>query len=58
LVLSAVFPASFPVSFHIVLSLIKSLHARDFLDGLNSKESTCSAGDLGMIPGQEDPLEK
>ena len=22
------------------------------------KESACSAGDLGLIPGQEDPLEK
>ena len=58
LVLSAVFHASFPLSFHIVLPLIKSLHARDFLDHLNSKESTCNAGDLGLIPGKEDPLEK
>ena len=23
-----------------------------------SKESTCNAGDLGLIPEQEDPLEK
>ena len=58
LVLSAVFHASFPLSFHIVLPLIKSLHARGFLDHLNSKESTCNAGDLGLIPGKEDPLEK
>ena len=26
--------------------------------GLNCKESSCSAGDLGSIPGWEDPLEK
>ena len=24
----------------------------------DSKESTCSAGDMGAIPGREDPLEK
>ena len=27
-------------------------------DGSDSKESTCDAGDLGLTPGQEDPLEK
>ena len=26
--------------------------------GSVGKESACSAGDLGLIPGQEDPLEK
>ena len=26
--------------------------------GSDSKESACSVGDLGLIPGQEDPLEK
>ena len=26
--------------------------------GLPGKESACNAGDLGSIPGQEDPLEK
>ena len=25
---------------------------------LSSKESACNAGDLGLIPGWEDPLEK
>ena len=25
---------------------------------LSDKESTCSAGDAGLIPGREDPLEK
>ena len=29
-----------------------------FLGGSDSKESACNAGDLGLIPGQEDPLEK
>ena len=27
-------------------------------DGSDSKESTCNAGDLGLTPGLEDPLEK
>ena len=26
--------------------------------GSHGKESACNAGDLGSIPGQEDPLEK
>ena len=26
--------------------------------GLDGKESVCSAGDLGLTLGQEDPLEK
>ena len=30
----------------------------DFLGGSDSKESACNAGDLGLIPGLEDPLEK
>ena len=29
-----------------------------FIDGSNSKESACNAGDPGSIPGWEDPLEK
>ena len=29
-----------------------------FPDGSDSKESTCNAGDLGLTPGLEDPLEK
>ena len=29
-----------------------------FPSGSDSKESACDAGDLGSIPGQEDPLEK
>ena len=30
----------------------------DFLGGSDGKESACNAGDLGLIPGQEDPLEE
>ena len=29
-----------------------------FPGGSAGKESTCNAGDLGLIPGWEDPLEK
>ena len=29
-----------------------------FPGGSDGKESTCNAGDLGLIPGSEDPLEK
>ena len=29
-----------------------------FPGGSDSKESVCSAGDSGLIPGSEDPLEK
>ena len=29
-----------------------------FPDGSDSKESACSTGDLGLIPGWEDPLEE
>ena len=29
-----------------------------FSGGLTGKESACSVGDLGLIPGWEDPLEK
>ena len=31
---------------------------RGFSCGSSGKESACSAGDLGSIPGLEDPLEK
>ena len=29
-----------------------------FPGGSDGKESTCNAGDIGSIPGREDPLEK
>ena len=32
--------------------------ASGFPGGSDSKESVCSAGDLGSIPGSEDPLKK
>ena len=32
--------------------------ARVFPGGSAGKESTCNVGDLGLIPGWEDPLEK
>ena len=31
---------------------------RAFPGGSDSKESACNVGDLGLIPGQEEPLEK
>ena len=31
---------------------------KGFSGGLDGKESTCNAGDLGSIPGWEDPLEE
>ena len=39
---------------------IKSLaqYYKGFPGGSDSKESTCNAGDLSSILGQEDPLEK
>ena len=29
-----------------------------FPGGLDGKESSCNAGDVGLIPGREDPLKK
>ena len=29
-----------------------------FPGGLDGKEATCNVGDLGLMPGWEDPLEK
>ena len=34
------------------------LTIRGFPGGSDGKGSACSAGDLGLIPGLEDPLEK
>jgi len=31
---------------------------RDFPGSSESKESSCNAGDPGLIPGREDPLKK
>ena len=34
------------------------LKAEGFPGGSDAKKSACKAGDLGSVPGQEDPLEK
>ena len=34
------------------------INRKDFLGGSGSKESACSLGDLGSIPGRKDPLEQ
>ena len=38
--------------------LKECLVSMGFPGGSNSKESVCNVGDLGSIPGQEEPLEK
>ena len=35
-----------------------SSSSNSFPGGSDGKESTCNAGDLGLIPGLEEPLEK
>jgi len=35
-----------------------SAYYRPSYNGSDSEESACSAGDMGSIPGLEDPLEK
>ena len=42
-------------SIHFELFVIKHM---GFPDASSGKESACSAGDLGSIPGWEDPLEE
>ena len=37
---------------------MKLLDHKRFSGGSNGKEFTCSARDLGLIPGREDPLEE
>ena len=38
--------------------MVQSNRYKDFPGGSPGKESTCNVGDLGLIPGLEDPLEK
>ena len=38
--------------------MLNSISMLDFPHNLVGKESACNAGDLGSIPGSEDPLEK
>ena len=44
------------LNFSIFISLV--WYYLGFPGGSPGKESTCSVGDLGSIPGLEDPLEK
>ena len=37
--------------FHVSYKLAADKQSEDFPGGLDSKESTCSAGNLGSIPG-------
>ena len=37
--------------FHVSYKLAADKQSEDFPGGLDSKESTCNAGDLGSIPG-------
>ena len=40
----------------LIISEANSLHV--FPGGSDGKESACNMGDLGLIPGSEDPLTK
>ena len=40
------------------MHMLQHAHIVGFCWWLSSKESTCSAADLGSIPGREDPLKK
>ena len=41
----------------MILYLVQASHQRGFPGGSEGKESSCNAGDLGLIPGWEDALE-
>ena len=47
-----------PYRIHFCLTLYMNIRIQGFRDGSDSKESACSAGDLRLISGWEDPLEK
>ena len=51
-------PLPLPFALHSTLPFPGLLLELGFPGGSVSKEYTCSAGDLGLILGQEDPLEK
>ena len=44
--------------YRILLFSVKHQHESGFPCGSAGKESACNAGDLGLIPGLGDPLEK
>ena len=46
-----------PVSVYLMIFACMLLN-RGFSGGSDGKESACNAGDPGLIPGWEDPLEK
>ena len=48
----------FPPPFHGATSLTTSSYPLGFPGGSDGKESAYSVGDLGLIPGWKDPLEK
>ena len=52
-------PFFFPLNslFHVSFAFPYCLY-RDFPGGSDGKASACNAGDLSLIPGLEDPLEK
>ena len=46
------------VYIHTHIYMCVCILGQGFPCGSADKESTCNAGDLGLIPGWEDPLEK
>ena len=49
---------NFPMSKDLNEPLCLSTQSKDFAGGSDGKASDYNAGDLGSIPGLEDPLEK
>ena len=47
-----------PSSNPTLMLLVFITDDRGFPDGSGGKDSACNAGDLGLIPGSEDSLEK
>ena len=50
--------SAFSVLDYTGLFLVSPMIKLGFPCGSDGKESACNAGDLGLIPGLEDPLEK
>ena len=46
------------MSFLLICLFIEAVSLQGFPGGSDSKKSACNAGDLGSIPGLEDPLEE
>ena len=45
-------------SSYVAFIVLREVPFMGFLGGSDSKESTCIVGDLGLIPGWEEPLEE